>query len=136
MADIAITAANVLAKGGASVVNSVAGAAITAGQLVYYDSAAASWKLADNDSATAAARSPGGIALNGAAAGQPLAVLKSGPIIIGGTLTAGVAYYLSATPGGLCPVADLGTGKYPTIIGIAKSTTVLDVKIHESGVAL
>ena len=51
-------------------------------------------------------------------------------------MTAGVAYYLSDTPGGICPVADLATGEYPTIIGIATSTTVLDVKFHASGVAL
>jgi hypothetical protein len=51
-------------------------------------------------------------------------------------MTAGVAYYLSDTPGGICPVADLGTGEYPSIVGIATSTTVLNVNFQSSGVVL
>lgn len=136
MADLTITAANVLAGAGAAVSRSVAGATVTAGQAVYLDTADGKWKLADNNSATAAVRAPGGIALNGASNGQPLSVLTSGPITIGAALTAGVAYYLSDTPGGICPVADLGSGEYPTVIGIATSTTVLNVQINSSGVAL
>lgn len=136
MADLSITAANVLARGGASIRHGVAGATITAGQVVYLDASDGIYKLADSNSGTAAARSPRAIALNGASTGQPLAVQESGPITIGATLTAGVAYYLSGTAGGICPVADLASGMYPTLIGIASSTTVLDVKFHESGVAL
>jgi hypothetical protein len=59
----------------------------------------------------------------------------AGPVTIGATLTAGVAYYLSGTPGGIRPVADNTTGDYPVILGIATSTTVLNVKIQEAGVA-
>lgn len=136
MADITITAANVLAGAGASVSRGTAGATITAGQVVYLDTADGRWKLADNNSATALVRNPGGIALNGASNGQPLAVLTEGPITIGGTVVAGTAYYLSDTPGGICPVADLGAGEYPSIIGIATSAAVLSVKINASGVAL
>lgn len=136
MVDLTITAASVVAGAGAIDDEGTAGEAITAGQVVYYDRSTRSYKLADGNSATAAVRSPTGIALNGAAAGQPLGVLREGPVTIGAVLTAGVAYYLSATPGGICPVADLAIGVYPTIVGIATSTTVLDVKLHESGVAL
>lgn len=136
MADLTITAANVIAGSGSRTIEGTAGATITAGQMVYYDSATANYKLADCDSATAAARSPAGIALHAAATGQPLDILTRGPITIGATMTAGVAYYLSGNAGGICPVADLGAGDYPTIIGIATSTTVLDVLLHESGVAL
>lgn len=136
MADLTITAASVLAGSGARAARGIAGATITAGQSVYLDTTTGKWKLADSNSATAAARTPGGIALNGASDGQPLAVHTEGPITIGAALTAGVAYYLSDTPGGICPVADLGAGEYPTVIGIAASTTVLNVKINASGVAL
>ena len=135
-ADLTITAASVVKGSNAVVENGTAGATITAGQAVYYDSATGNWKLADDNSATVAARSPKGFALNGAASGQPLAVHKAGNITIGATLTAGVAYYLSDTPVGICPVADLATGEYPTIVGIATSTTVLKVQFLESGVAL
>lgn len=136
MADLTITAASVISASGSSVDRGTAGATITAGQAVYKDAATGKYLLADNNSATAAARTPAGIALNGASNGQPLAVHRSGDITIGATLTAGVAYYLSDTPGGIGPVADLAAGEYPTVIGIAKSTTVLAVDINASGVAL
>lgn len=136
MADLTITAASVVAGTSAKVASRTAGASVTAGQVVYLDSADRKFKLADCDSATVAARTPAGIALHAAANGQPLDVLTEGPITIGATLTPGVAYYLSGTAGGICPVADLGSGDYPTIIGIATSASVLNVKIHESGVAL
>lgn len=136
MADITITPTNVVAGGSSVTVDGTAGAAITAGQVVYRDAATGRYLLADCDSGTAAARSPVGIALNGAAIGQPVEVLTRGAVTIGATLTAGVAYYLSGTAGGICPVADLTTGDYPTILGIATSASVLDVLIHESGVAL
>ena len=136
MADLTITAANVVSGAGALVAHGTAGANITAGQAVYLDEAAGNYKLADNNSATAAVREPDGIALHASATGQPLAVHTRGPITIGATLTAGVAYYLSDTPGGISPVADLASGEYPTILGIATSTTVLNVKIQSAGVAL
>ncbi len=136
MADLSITAANVVAGGSSVTTDGTAGAAITAGQVVYRDATTGRYLLADNNSGTAAARSPAGIALNGAATGQPVEVLTRGAVTIGATLTPGVAYYLSATAGGICPVADLTTGHYPTIMGIATSASVLDVLIHESRVAL
>ena len=136
MADLSITAANVLAGAGATVARGTAGATITQGQAVYLDASDGKWKLADNNSATAAVRVPGGIALNGASNGQPLAVLTAGPITIGASLTAGVAYYLSDTPGGICPVADLASGEYPCLIGMATSSSVINVAINPAGVAL
>jgi hypothetical protein len=135
MADLTITAANVVAGTGAKSISGTAGATITAGQVVYLDSSDGEYKLADCDSATAAVRSPVGIALHGASDGQPLKVHTKGLITIGATMTAALTYYLSQNPGGICPIGDLSTGDYRTIIGIATSTTVLDVQLHESGVA-
>jgi hypothetical protein len=135
MADLTITAANVVAGSTATVVDGTAGASITAGQVVYHDGATDTLKLADCDSGTAAVRSPYGIALHAAASGQPLAVLTAGPITIGATVAASGIYCLSATAGGICPAADLTTGNYTAVIGVATSTTVIDVKIHEAGVA-
>jgi hypothetical protein len=135
MADVSITAANVLSGPDAEIERGVAGATITAGQAVYLDSADRQYKLADSDSATAAVRGVRGIALNGAADGQPLSIQKGGDITIGGTLVDGETYVLSDTPGGIMPVGDLETGDYPTILGIAKSASVLNIKIVASGVA-
>jgi len=136
MADLTITVASVLAGSGASMKHGIAGATITAGQQLYLDEATDTWKLADSNSATAAVRTPGGTALHGSLAGQPITVQTSGPITIGAALPAGLAYYLSDTPGGICPVADVGSGEYASVMGIATSTTVLNVKIQASGVAL
>ncbi|CAI2935027.1 hypothetical protein [Aminobacter niigataensis] len=135
MTDISITAANVVAGENSSRDTGSAGEAITAGQPVY-KAATGKWMLADSNSATAAARKAGGIALNSASLNQPLAVHKAGDITIGGTLTPGVAYYLSDTPGGICPVADIGAGEYVCLLGIAKSASVLAVGIQAPGVAL
>ena len=135
MADISITATSVVAGGGARTVDGYAGATITAGQVVYFDSSAGTYKLADTNSATAAVRSPAGIALNGAASGQTVEVLTEGNITIGATLTVGIAYYLSGTAGGICAVADLVTGDYPVFLGFATTSAILNVKIVEAGVA-
>ena len=136
MADLTLTAANVLAGSNATTNLGTAGATITAGQVVYFDDTTKTYKLADTDSATAAVRSPIGIALNGASSGQPLMVQTGGDITLGAVLTAGVAYYLSGNPGGICPVADVASGDYPVILGMAKSTSVLAIKIVEAGVAI
>ena len=136
MTDISITAANVVPGSGVKQTHGLAGEAITAGKWVYLDSATGKYMLADSNSATAAARTPDGVALNGASNNQPLTIASKGPVTIGGTLTAGVAYYLSDTPGGMCPVADVGSGEYSCILGIATSASVLDIDIQASGVAL
>jgi hypothetical protein len=135
MADLTITAANVLAGSGAKKVTGVAGVAVTAGQAVYLESATNTYKLADNDSATAEVRSVAGIALHAAGSGQPLTILTSGPITIGATTAVGIVYCLSSTPGGICPSADIATGDYNTIIGIGTSVTAIDVKLHAAGAA-
>lgn len=134
MTDISITAGNVVKGANAVTEWGHAGAAITAGQAVYRDTAGL-YQLADSNGA-AALRVPRGIALNSAGANQPLAIQTRGDITIGATLTAGVTYYLSDTPGGICPLADVGTGEYACIIGIAKSTSVLAIGINASGATL
>jgi hypothetical protein len=134
MADITITAANVVAADNAVKESALAGETITAGKAVY-KAASKKWMLADSNSATAAAKTATGIALNGASLNQPLTVAKSGDITIGATLTAGATYFLSDTPGGICPDADVGAGENVCQIGVAKSTSILSVKIFSPGVS-
>ncbi|QND13429.1 hypothetical protein HB775_05705 [Rhizobium leguminosarum bv. trifolii] len=136
MTDIVITPANVQAASNAERDQGIAGETITAGKAIYLAATTNRWMLADSNSATAEARQAKAIALNGASVGQPVAFQKSGDITIGGTLTAGQAVYLSDTPGGLCPLADVGSGEYVCLIGLAKSTSVLAMGIQYPGVAL
>lgn len=137
MTDLSITAASVVAGSNANTELGTAGETITAGQVVYRDSTTGKYMKADNNSATAEARVPRGVALNGAALNQPLVIQKSGDITIGASLTAGAAYYLSETAGGICPVADISTaGEYYVLLGLATSTAVLAIDIQNSGVAV
>lgn len=135
MADLTITPASVIAGSNSRKEAGTAGATITAGMVVY-KGPTGRFVLADADSATAAARAPYGIALNGASDGQPLTVHRSGDITIGATLTAGAEYVLSDEPGVIGVRADLATGDYIVVIGLAKSTTVLAVNFQVTGVVL
>lgn len=138
-ADLSITAANVVPGARAKFVggNTIAGATITAGQLLYLDSTAGTFKLADaNASATTA--NVVGYAANSASAGQYIGVvMEDDDFTPGGTLsmTTGV-YVLSATAGGIAPSADLATGHYPAVVLIAKSTTKAIFKIVRGSAAL
>lgn len=136
MANLIITAASVVAGPNASIDGGAAGEAVTAGQPVYKSSATKKWMIADSNSATAEARHALGIALNTASLNQPLDVQKGGDIVIGAPLVPGVAYYLSDTPGAICPLADVGSGEYVCLLGLARSTTVLALDIQFPNVAL
>lgn len=135
MADLTVTAANVLAGTNAIKKTVKAAAAITAGQPIYRASDGR-YGVVDSDSATAEARVPAGIALNNAGANQPVIMQTAGDITIGATLAVGTIYVASDTAGGIMPVADLETGDYVTIIGVAISTSVLRLAITSSGVAV
>lgn len=135
MAAITITAANVAPVAGATIDKTKnAGATITAGQAVYLDTATDTWKLADAN-LSAAASLVGGISLNGASSGQPLAVQTGGQITIGATLIKGTVYVLGATAAGdINPVEDLTTGWYRSVIGVAITTAIMALRIFNSQV--
>jgi len=137
MAALTITAASVLAGSNAATVAGVAGATITAGQVVYKEASTGKYKLADANDATAEVRVPAGIALHGASDGQPLKILTGGNITIGATVTAGTAYYLSPlTAGGIGPLADVTTGDDVVLVGIATTAAIIKVQFLVSGVTL
>lgn len=136
MVDLTITATSVVPGSNAVLDTGTAGEAVTAGQAVYRSSTTAKWMKADSNSATAEANRATAIAVTGSAANQPVVVQKSGDITIGATLTAGTAYYLSDTAGGLCPVADVGSGEAVCLVGIAKTTAVLQIGFQYPGVTL
>jgi len=136
MTAIAITAGSVVATSGATRDAGIAAEAITAGQAIYVNTTTNRVMLADTNSATAEARLAKGIALNGASAEQPVTYIKEGDLTVNAVLTKGISYYLGGAGGAIVPVADLTTGDYTCILGIAKSTTVLAVKIQSAGVAI
>lgn len=137
MADISITAANVKLVGGPTE-DTTAAVAVTAGQMVFKEAASGKDKLSDNDSATAEVRGIRGMALNNAGADQPLTLAKEGALVDLGSavLTAGVDYYLSGTPGSICPRADVTTGDDPIRIGMAETTSRLRLDFADPNVTL
>lgn len=137
MADITITAANVVKGTGAIVRNGIAGATITAGQNVYKDTGDADkLKLTDADAGSDLVATIDGVALHGATAGQPLAYQDDGPITIGGTVAAGVTYVASDNAGGICPDADATSGSRKSILGVGISTTQIRITRVNSNAAI
>ena len=131
MADLTITAANVLIISGERKFGT-AGAAITAGQSVYLDSATGTIKLAQCDTTDAEAASEG-IALHAAGLGQPIVYAGQGSVInIGATTAKTTTYLVSATAGGVAPQADIITASHRiSRLGYATNTTgnfVVDLK--------
>lgn len=136
MSALTITAANVAPSTGAVIDRTRnAGETITAGMPVYVDTTTNKYMKADSN-ASAAAATVYGIALHGASNGQPLAVQTDGDITMGATLTVNTAYVAGATTAGdVNPIADLTTGWYGCLLGIAISTSVLRMAIRNTGVA-
>lgn len=135
MTDLVITATAVVPGSNAVTRRGSAGETIAAGKAVYKSSTTNLVMLADSNSATAEARTADGIALNGGASGQPIEYQTSGDMTMNAVLTANTAYFMSDTPGGICPIADVGSGEYLQLLGIAKSTTVLMVLLATTGVS-
>jgi hypothetical protein len=136
MAAIAITAANVVKSTGALVENGVAGATITAGQVVYKDTTTGKFALADADGASANIKDGKGIALNGASLNQPLSVQTDGDITIGGTVVPGTAYVVGTTPGAINPIADLVSTNNVCLLGVAVSASVIRLSVKNFAVAI
>lgn len=133
MTALSVTAANVKQGSNAQVIAGLAGATITAGQAVLR---ASSGKFVLSDADGADIKAVGGIALHGASDGQPLQVQSGGDINLGATLVAGTTYYLAPTPGGIGPLEDVASGDDPIIIGIAKSASILMMKIADPDVTI
>lgn len=130
MADLTVTAGSVLFTSGTKLTG-VAGAAITAGQGLYLDSATTTLKLAFS-AGTAAEADAVGIALHSAGSGQPVTYAAHGSLInIGATTAKTTTYVASATAGGVAPQADLVSTNKIVRLGYATATTgafVVDIK--------
>lgn len=134
MADVTITAASVLASAQARKHKGTAGATITQGQALYYDSSTNTLKLADADSSATTANCVG-IALTAGASGQDVIYTDFDPDFTpGGTLSLSAAadtavYVLSGTAGAIAPMDDMAAGDYPVIIGVATSASKMKLSI-------
>ena len=136
MTDLSITVGNIKLVSGPTE-DIIAGASFTQGQAAYRAAATLKAGLADNDSATAEVRAVRGLTLNAGVADQPIRLAKNGAVVaFGAILTAGVEYYLSGTPGGICPRADVTSGDDPIRIGIALTTANMQLDFADPDVTL
>lgn len=129
MADVSVTAAEVLPTSTTTFESGLAGETITAGQPLYKKSgdANALWKC---DADTSAESDCVGIALGGGADGQRIVYATGGDIDPGFTAVVGEAYAVSTTAGNIAPVSDITTtGDFITILGIATSASNLKLNI-------
>lgn len=133
MAALTITATNIIPVAGRTSRTLLSASAITQGQSIYVTTGGR-WALADADTA-ATATSPG-VALNEAtAAGQPVEGQTGGDLGFGAILTVNTVYIASATAGSIEPVADLASGDFLAVIGVATTTGNLHFTPYSSGVA-
>jgi hypothetical protein len=141
MADYTLTPANVLASTQATTIFGTAGAALTAGQPLYQDTAdldasgRGKWKLADANGASATIKTMAGVALHAAASGQPVRIALGDPDYTHGltTVAAGDIVILSATAGAFAPAADLATGMRANVALVATSATKGVLRITTAG---
>jgi hypothetical protein len=134
MADLSVTASQVLKSTGAQTVTGVAGATITAGQPVYKDATDSSELKLAGAASTAAVAACVGIALHAALDGQPLTYQHAGTIIIGAaaSVAEGVEYHLSTTAGAITADAAVST-EYMTHLGVGNGSDGIVLKINASG---
>ena len=133
MADLVVVATAVLPYTGCATDVANAGEAITAGQAVYMHTDGTLLKAITTSAITAAAR---GVALNGGAVGQPITYVKSGGYNPGVACVVGVVYGVTDTAGGVGDVADRGAADFITILGVATTTSRIEMSINRSGVAI
>ncbi len=134
MANLSQTAANVgIGNSGTRTRVVQAGAAVTNGQPVYLSSA----KYYPADANLASSANATGIALT-AASTDGFFLMQEGAgglVNLGATLAVGQVYCVSATTGAICPYADLLTGEFVCILGIATTTALLQTVYAYSSVA-
>lgn len=137
MADLTITASQILEGADSDRFDGIAGEAVTAGQTLYL--ATANNRLYKADADTQAKANVKGIALEGAAAGQPVSVQTRGTLTLGAGAAppVGTVYWLSSTAGGICPFVDLDAGgMYGTYLGTAGASNTLILGIHVTNTLL
>ena len=132
MANLSLTAANVLKTTSTQFSYGTFGETVAAGEWVYLKDDGKLW-LADATSAIKA--DTVGQALNGGAAGQPAQYVFAEDITLSG-MTVGTFYFLSATPGKMCPAADLTSGHFVTCLGGATTATNFRINRNALGVAI
>lgn len=133
MADLTISASQVVFDTNAPRAQFTAGVALTAGQTVYLD-ATQQLALAQCDGTLLEAAAIG-LVIGSANAGQPCLVATAGVITLGALASPveGTFYVVSDTAGSIMPVTDLGTSTwYASLVGVGTSNNAIILAIFPS----
>ncbi len=121
-----VTAGSVLHSSSAIVTNVTAGATLTAGQPVYFDTDGSA-KPADADGVSPLYKYRG-IAVNSASTGQDVDICQRDPTFTPGfTCAIGEVYIVGATAGAINLASDKTTGWKVSVLGVGISTTQINL---------
>jgi hypothetical protein len=133
---VAITPANVKWLSGTPASVGIAGATITAGQVLYLNPTTSQYGLAKAGSAAPICLAQY-LALTGGTVGQAIMVAGPGAVIaLGGTCIVGIPFYMSNNnAGGIAPASDITTGwGFSTILGFGVTTANFLIQPTPSGI--
>lgn len=116
------------------VINRVYGATVSPGQPLYQDSADDEFKLADANASSATANAKGIAITPGVDTGYGLIAKGGSIILVGTTMVVGEQYYVGPTAGSIIASSELTTGDYVTLLGVAATTTQLNLTIKATGI--
>lgn len=135
MADVSITPANVVPGSNTKFEVVDGGGSVLGGYTVYKDTTDGN-KIKACDADVQASAVCAGIVASTGGTNQKLVIYTKGDVTLGsGNLTVGTTYCVSTNAGGIAPEADLLTGDYKSILGVAITSSVLRLNINNSGVA-
>jgi hypothetical protein len=133
MADYVITGADVRPAAGAAEQKIILGETLGSGVPIYKKSTDKKAYKADANASKEAATVIG-ITTTGGVAGQTALYLPSGNrITLSAVMAVGDIVHLSAAAGGMGPDAP-ASGSWVTVLGVAESTSVLNINIFNSGI--
>jgi hypothetical protein len=133
LADLSQSAVAVKLMSATQVTVGTAGEALTQGQPVYLS--ASKWYRCDANDTAAKAVCAGIVLTPAATDGVVIIAPNNATVDLGATLAVGTTYAVSATVGGVCPIADITSGQYPTILGTATTAAKLPLSIIVGTVA-
>ncbi len=136
MADLSQTRANVKLAQSANARSRTAGETISQG-MPYYIKSSDNLAYQCDANVTVDEANAVGIAMTPASANGAFWGVEDRDVLIdlGATLAVGTVYAVSATKGAIAPIADITTGQFPTVLGVATTTANLKLNIQPAGVA-
>jgi len=139
MADITITAGNVV-PGSPNYAEPVKiGTTVATGKILVYDTATESWILASNASLALSGSGNAGnlrLALANGVSGQIVGAARPGSKVTVGTVLTKGRWYVLSTNGNISPEGDLTTADLSVLIGYAETTSLLVFSPVSTGVVV